>query len=141
DASSFDLVRTDQSVTIVVRGQVPLINDPDFTTDLSMRVDGREVARQTVGIGRFRITAAVPASQEQWHVELRFSDVQRLPAPDGRRVAARALLIGFEAPDPSADPDAAPSQAPPPLPDRPMLQPVENVVLPPPPDRIFASET
>jgi lipopolysaccharide transport system permease protein len=140
DESSFDLARPDDSVTIVVRGQVPLINDPAFTAELSMLVDGAEVARQTVGVGRFRLAAPVPASQEQWHVELRFSDVQRLPAPDGRRVAAHVQLIGFEAPA-SAAPEPGPTHPPDAKPSRPMLKPVPKVELPPPPERIFASET
>src|SRR4051812_47798073 len=64
--ASFDLRRPDASVTIVVRGQVPLINDPEFKTELTMLVDGKEFARQTVGIGRFRVSAEVPAGQDSW---------------------------------------------------------------------------
>ena len=159
DASAFELTRPETPSVVVIDGMIPRIDDPTFTTELRVLVDGEEVARQTCGVGQFRVRAPVPPDRDGWRVELRFSDVQRLPEPDGRPVAAQVRLIGFEAPEsllaPEAPPpgssghaDAAlvPAEAPVPAevprePAAPEAPPAVRPPLPPPPERIFSSET
>src|SRR5262245_56006582 len=84
DASSFELTRPDAPSIVVIGGMVPMLGDPSFETELRVLIDGEEVARQLCGVGRFRLRVPVPQDREQWRFELHFSDVQHLPAPDGR---------------------------------------------------------
>jgi hypothetical protein len=103
---------------VVVRGYVPELKDPAFTTEVTVRVDGREVARQTVGLKEFEVRAPLPrgssgaaASQApgdpgdgagvgpgRRKVELLFSKLQNLPHRDRRPVAALMTFVGFESP-------------------------------------------
>ena len=97
DTSSFTLFQPGISTSLVVRGMVPLVADPAFTTELQVLVDGQEVARRTLGLGDFELRANVTHSGH-WarQVELRFSATQQLPAPDTRLVGARISFAGFE---------------------------------------------
>lgn len=155
DASSYDLVRPELPSIAVIGVMVPLIADPTFTTELSVLVDGEEVVSRTCNVGRFKLRVPVPPGQDQWRIELHFSDVQRLPAPDDRSVAAQVRLLGFEAPEsllpheptvsitPAAPEPAkpAPAATAPSLPASGQAAPAVRAPLPPPPERIFSSET
>jgi hypothetical protein len=72
----------------------------DFKTTLRVLVDGKTVAEQTLGLDRFEARADVPllAAPGPRRVELEFSNVQRLPAPDTRLVACQVTSVGFEPP-------------------------------------------
>jgi hypothetical protein len=92
----FRLTRPTGRALVAVRGEVPLVDDPQFTTEVRILVDGREVARKTVGLGAFEATAQVPASEARAErVEVHFSNYQRLPNGDGRPAAARLTYVGF----------------------------------------------
>jgi hypothetical protein len=83
-----------------LRGEVPLIGDGNFASELSVRVDGTEVARQPLKPGTFEVAAPVPpggpsAPAAGRQVELEFTRAQQLPAGDGRAVGARLSFIGF----------------------------------------------
>ena len=94
-AVSLNLGQPHGKNVLAIRGVVPNISDPGFHTDVSVRLDNRELARQSLGVGEFRIQA--PAQGEGKHrVELTFSAAQELPGGDGRRVGARLQFIGFE---------------------------------------------
>jgi lipopolysaccharide transport system permease protein len=141
------VTRPDDDVVAVVQGIVPLISNPEFTTELRVLVDGQETSRHRLGVGTFRIQAPVPPGAERWRVQLRFSAVQRLPAPDGRRVAAHVESVGFERPETDAtrpvtplSPAATMAHA--------SAQAVAAVAAkgtprkapPPPPERVFTNE-
>lgn len=89
---------------VVVKGWVPELNDASFQTEVAVRVDGREVAKQLVGVKDFEIRAPVPpesigtAAGARPRVELSFSRLQNLPDPDQRPVGALLTYIGFESP-------------------------------------------
>ena len=96
--ASFTLAQPAAPTSLVVRGMVPLVNDPAYISELHILVDGQEVARQTLGLGDFELRVPAPAGAAgQRRVELRFSSTQQLPAPDGRQVGARVTFAGFEA--------------------------------------------
>jgi hypothetical protein len=101
-AVSFDLAQPQSPTALVVRGMVPLIGDPAFTTELQVLLDGQEIARQTLGLGDFEVRGPTPSGPGTRHVELRFSADQQLPAPDGRTVTARVQSVGFEADAPAS---------------------------------------
>jgi hypothetical protein len=81
----------------VVRGMVPgLPGGEGFRTELTVLIDGAPAARRLLGPGEFEVrVAGGPAAGPRW-VELRFSQVQTLPEPDGRPAAALVRFIGFE---------------------------------------------
>jgi lipopolysaccharide transport system permease protein len=147
DESSFYLGRPEPPAVVVIGGMIPLIDDPAFETELRVFVDGEEAARKTCKVGRFRVRVPVPTDRDQWRFELQFSDVQHLPEPDGRAVAAQVRLVGFEAPESLLPPEApAPEAAEVPVeaaPDPPVAEPpcAVRAAPPPPPDRIFSTET
>jgi hypothetical protein len=97
DVASFQLTQPDGPASVLVRGMVPMVGNQGFTTELRVLVDGQEVARKSLGLGDFELRAPAPAGAGRRHVDLRFSSVQQLPAPDTRRVGARAQFVGFEA--------------------------------------------
>lgn len=95
---------------LVVRGLVPGIGSPGFTTRLTVRVDGVPVALAGTSAGSplrpdgrftpgaFEVSADVPATAAgRRRVELEWSDVQRLPGDDGRPAAAQLTVVAFEA--------------------------------------------
>jgi hypothetical protein len=97
DRSGIDLAQPRAPSVILVKGMVPLIADPGFTTELHILIDGQEVGRQVLGVGELELRIPAPPGPEQRRVELHFSAVEQLPAPDGRPVGARIGLVGFEA--------------------------------------------
>ena len=99
-SASFRLAQPPDARTLTISGMIPKIGDADgFSTDVVVTVDGREVARRTVGLDRFTIEAPVPpaASGPTRQVGLTFSRIQSLPAPDGRSVGAKLDVAGFDA--------------------------------------------
>jgi hypothetical protein len=82
---------------VVVRGMVPLIAEPDFKTEMRLSVDGREVARRTLGLGDFEVVAAAPGGGRR-RVEVHFSQFQVLPGGDGRPAVALLKHLGFGEP-------------------------------------------
>src|SRR5262249_57995475 len=91
------LARGGGPARVVARGMVPEIGgDHAFTTEVRLLVDGREVARRTVGVGDFELAAPAPEGAGRQRVELRFSNHRPLPGDDGRPVSAQLRSIGFE---------------------------------------------
>ncbi|MFN8634352.1 MAG: ABC transporter permease [Chloroflexota bacterium] len=131
----------------VVQGTVPLISNPEFTTELRVLVDGQETSRHRLGVGTFRVQAPVPAGGPRWRIQLRFSAVQRLPAPDGRRVAAHVESVTFERPETESSTTVTPLSAAARTAHA-SAQAVAAVAAkgtlrkapPPPPERVFAKE-
>jgi hypothetical protein len=84
---------------VSVRGQVPNVNNPTFTTVATLLVDGTVVAEKSLGCGDFEMTGAIPpGTSGRRKVELRFDKAQNLHPPDNRPVGARLTFIGFETP-------------------------------------------
>src|SRR5579883_237892 len=82
---------------VVIRGQIPNVaRDGAFRTDLTILLDGKPIAHQTLAPGDFEVRApAGKTTQAQW-IECRFSTPQTLPPPDGRSVGAHLKYLGFE---------------------------------------------
>jgi hypothetical protein len=80
---------------LVIRGMVPKISADGFETGVSVRVNEKEVAQKSVGIGDFQIAIPMEPGAGSRRIELRFSATQQLPAGDGRAVGAHILSIGF----------------------------------------------
>ena len=84
----------------VVRGQIPEVaGDSAFRTELTLLVDGTEVAKRTLQTGEFEVRAPAGGTAAQARrLECRFSHAQTLPPPDGRAVGALLRFVGFEPP-------------------------------------------
>lgn len=94
-----ELTAPDSGMTLLIRGLVPLIEDPSFRSELRVFIDGQEVARQPLGVGEFEVDVPSPPGSGTRRIELQFSQLQELPGADGRDVAALIRYIGFAAMD------------------------------------------
>lgn len=80
----------------VVKGMIPQVTDPAYTTEATVFVDGIAMLKTQLGTGDF--TLSVPAPQRpSATVRVRFSRYQRLPNGDDRPVSALIYRIGAEA--------------------------------------------
>jgi hypothetical protein len=95
--SKVRLTQPEPGMEAVIRGQIPgFPGNENFRTELTVFIDGRPVETRALKTGDFEVRApAGDATGPRW-VELRFSNSFRLPAPDGRVVAAHLRFVGFE---------------------------------------------
>ncbi len=68
-----------------LRGLVPNINDPNFSSEVSVRVDGFEISNVRVDVGDVVIPVMLTSGDHE--IEWRFSRFQRLPGDDRRPVS------------------------------------------------------
>lgn len=95
EAAFFGLNRPAGPAALIVRGTIPQIDSPGFKTEITVLVDGQEVARRPLGLGDFELKLTVPAQVGRHRVDLRFSYFQHLPGNDKRPVGALLRLVGF----------------------------------------------
>jgi hypothetical protein len=98
ETAAVNLAQPEGKQVLVVRGAVPGIGRDDFRTMVRVLIDGREVARQSLGIGDFSIEAPAAANAGKHRVTLAFESPQQLPDGDERNVGARLAFLGFERP-------------------------------------------
>lgn len=109
ESAFFALYEADAAARLAVRGTMPLIGDPSFSSELRVRVDGREVARRSLTPGDFEVQVPAPTGGGRRRVDLEFSNMQQLPGVDRRPVAALLRFVGFEAVSgPGVSPRAVP---------------------------------
>lgn len=96
ETAYLSLTQPETASPLVIRGSVPMIYDPSFSTELIVMVDGQEIARKTLVPGDFELRAIVPSETGRRRIDLRFSNLQQLPAPDNRPSAALLKFVGFE---------------------------------------------
>jgi hypothetical protein len=90
------LTQTEANQECVIRGVVPAVPDSEgFSTELTVLLDGTEVAHQTLHASNFEVRAPGGTAPGPHWIELRFSHTQVLPY-DGRKVSARITFLGFE---------------------------------------------
>lgn len=94
--NSYAVLSASRQSHVEIAGTVPDIGDPGFRTEARLSVDGREVERETLGVGTFAISAGdVPPGRHR--VLVRFSRWQALPHGDRRIVVALLSKYGFVA--------------------------------------------
>lgn len=96
DSAVVGLQQPSDATRLVVRGMVPGIDDPAFTTEMQVHIDGQEIARRTLGCGDFELSEPIEPGAGRRQVRLLFSNGQLLPEQFPRRVTALARFIGFE---------------------------------------------
>jgi hypothetical protein len=81
----------------VIRGTIPQLPDGGkFQTEMTVLLDGAEVARKTLQCGEFELRVPAGSSVGARVLECRFSNDLTLPPPDGRRAVAHLKFVGFE---------------------------------------------
>jgi hypothetical protein len=96
--ASVHLARPPGASLLAVRGMALPAPPGSPTPELTVLVDGREVARRPL-VSEFTLRVEVPPGSSRARVELRVSPLQRLPAPDNRRIGVLLRSIGFAMPD------------------------------------------
>ena len=83
---------------LVLRLLVPRIpgKPGTFATELTLRVDGNQVAQKTLAIGEAEINVDLAGGSGRRQIEGSFSSYQNLPDPDGRPVGAKLERIAIE---------------------------------------------
>jgi hypothetical protein len=95
ERSFFVLLPQQASRFLVIKGSVPQIKDPNFSSTLKVNIDGKEIAQQKIGLGSFELKIPVTALQGRQRVDITFTDYQQLPGEDGRITGGKLDFIGF----------------------------------------------
>jgi len=96
EASQYVLALRPDSKTLVIRGVVPLIGDPEFHSGFRVLMNGRLAGQGEVGIGTFE--ARFPINRQvssPVKIKLIFDRFQRLPVGDDRPVSMKLYALGF----------------------------------------------
>jgi hypothetical protein len=89
------LNQTAETSDIAVDGEIPMVDQPEFTANASLLLDGSVIAEKTVGVGAFELSGKSELPEGKHKVEVRFDAFQRLPGSDRRPVGGRVRQIGF----------------------------------------------
>ena len=95
EQSFFVLSSNIDSKFLVLSGFIPQIKNPQFSSLLKISVNGEEVAQQKIKIGNFELKIPIQATEKRQHIDISFTDYQKLPGDDGRIVGAKMEYIGF----------------------------------------------
>lgn len=96
EKSFFVLSPNANSKFIAVTGSVPQIANPNFSTILKLRVNGKEIGSQRLALGNFELKLPITSLAPKQRIDLEFSNYQTLPGSDGRIAPAKINFIGFE---------------------------------------------
>ncbi len=95
--STIRLRATKEATFLVINGIVPLVDNPDFTTEIKVLINGGTVATERLGLGDFELKIPFKYTDAEQRVDIHFTEDQKLPEPDGRSTGGRINFIGFEA--------------------------------------------
>ena len=83
--AAFLSLKSSKPAPLRIQGMIPrIIKNSNFETELTVLVEGKEISRQSLKRGEFNLELAVPPSPNRQRIDLRFSNLQSLPAPDYR---------------------------------------------------------
>lgn len=96
ESSYFVLSPPDVGDSLNVKGSIPLINDRDFLTLMTISINGKEINKKLLGVGDFSLSLPIekPMYGRQ-RVEIRFDRDQILPGADARVVGGKLMGLGF----------------------------------------------
>jgi hypothetical protein len=89
---------TDRSIQI--KGVIPMIDDKQFSTHLTLLVDGSEVAKRELKVGTYELRVPITSGAGRHKIELVWDKVLRLPDGDGRPTAGRVDFVGYSEEEP-----------------------------------------
>jgi hypothetical protein len=93
--SSLVLDAPSEASVLRVRGKLPSFASDDFSTVLTISIDGQITTQSELRPGKFNIGSKVLVSGGWHRIDLSFSEAQQLPDPDCRMVGAMLDFIGF----------------------------------------------
>lgn len=94
----FELKQPSQPADLVVSGVIPQIDDENFTTELTVRLNGREAHKATLSPGGFDLRFPCFPVVTHRKIELKFSKTQTLSSADTRMVGALLNQVVFKSP-------------------------------------------
>lgn len=97
EKSFFVLAQHENTLNFVIKGVIPQLDKADFKSIISIRIDGKFVTEQELGVGNFSIKLPVKSVAGNRRVDLSFDRFQRLPGDDGRPSGGKIDFIGFVA--------------------------------------------
>jgi hypothetical protein len=101
---SFFMLDPAGAVTVVVKGQIPMIDDKTYSTMATLLVDGQVIMQRSLQLGEFELSGPIPPGKGRRRVELTFDRAQQLPNGDNRPVGAQIFFMGFNDSIPATQP-------------------------------------
>jgi hypothetical protein len=95
EQSFFALSPKSSSKFIVLKARIPLIESADFSTVITVQIDGKMAMQKTLKLDNFELKIPFVASTKRHRIDISFSAFQRLPNGDGRPISAKVEFIGF----------------------------------------------
>jgi hypothetical protein len=95
-SASITLLQPTTSARIVIRGWLPDTDGSSIINELQVLVDGEPIGGQPLFPGNFEFVAPAPPGIGRRRIDLLFSHVQQLPAPETREASAWLRYIGFQ---------------------------------------------
>ncbi len=93
---AFFVLISDKSAKFLrIKGSMPQINRPDYTSTIKLKINGNEVADQKVGLGNFELKIPVTDLNGRQRIDIAFTEFQQLPGEDGRITGGKIDFIGF----------------------------------------------
>ncbi|WP_204103696.1 MULTISPECIES: hypothetical protein [Spirulina sp. CCY15215] len=94
----FTLTPKAEQSQLKIQGMLPQIDDPNFTTELTVLVNEKPIATRVVSLGEFELEIPLSLKLEKQKIQLQFSQYQKLPDPDNRPVTILLKFVGFTRP-------------------------------------------
>ncbi len=95
NASFVVLAQTEKQNKLLIQGNVPLIKDNHFTTELTIYLNGKKIMNKVLTVGKFMIKIPTDKNPTRNKIELHFSKTQSYGSVDYRDFAAKVDYIGF----------------------------------------------
>lgn len=96
ERSFFVLSPEISSKILTVKGIVPQIDNPGFSTVLQISIDGNQVVSKKLGLGNFEVQVQATKINSKHRIDINFSKYQQLPGVDGRIIGGKIDFIGYQ---------------------------------------------
>jgi hypothetical protein len=81
--------------SLVVRATIPRLHGVVAASQMTVLLDGTEIARRSLGVGEVRLRIPIASGNDRRRIDLFFDRADNLPAPDNRPVSAQLQFVGF----------------------------------------------
>lgn len=92
----FVLAPSPSTKVLSLKGEIPQIDSPSFSTVVTLSINGKPWLSQKIGLGSFELNVPVNSLQGKQRVDISFSNHQQLPGADGRIIGGKIEFIGFK---------------------------------------------
>jgi len=95
EKSFFVLSAEENTKKLIINGGIPMIKDSNYSSRITVSIDGKSVATRDLGLGDFSVEIPVEKQIGARRVDILFSKFQQLPGEDGRYAAGFIRSMGF----------------------------------------------